>query len=133
MSVRGEGTGGTRPGGPERPFGAVLASAVEGFRKLARKHVELARIEAGEATAIRVIAEANAAGVRAVAEAIADKGGMEAANLKVATQYVEAFANLAKTSNTLILPASAGDVAGIVATAMTVLDKTRQAQAAAKA
>jgi regulator of protease activity HflC (stomatin/prohibitin superfamily) len=87
----------------------------------------------GEATAIRVIAEANAAGVRAVAEAIGDKGGMEAANLKVATQYVDAFANLAKTSNTLIIPASVGDVAGFVATAMTVLDKTRQAQGAAKA
>jgi regulator of protease activity HflC (stomatin/prohibitin superfamily) len=86
----------------------------------------------GEATAIRVIAEATAAGVRAVAEAIGDKGGLEAANLKVAQQYVEAFANLAKTSNTLIIPASAGDVAGFVATAMTVLDKTRQAQAAAK-
>ena len=87
----------------------------------------------GDATAIRVIAEANAAGVRAVAEAIADKGGMEAANLKVATQYVDAFANLAKSSNTLVIPASVGDVAGFVATAMTVLDKTRQAQGAAKA
>ncbi len=87
----------------------------------------------GEATAIRVIAEANAAGVRAVAEAIADKGGMEAANLKVATQYVEAFGHLAKQSNTLIVPTSASDVAGFIATAMTVLDKTRQAQAAAKA
>jgi regulator of protease activity HflC (stomatin/prohibitin superfamily) len=86
----------------------------------------------GEGTAIRVIAEANAAGVRAVAEAIADKGGMDAANLKVAQQYVEAFAKLAKTSNTLILPASAGDVAGFVATAMTVLEKTKQAQAVAK-
>ena len=86
----------------------------------------------GEATAIRVIAEATAAGVRAVADAIGDKGGLEAANLKVAQQYVDAFANLAKTSNTLILPAHAGDVAGMVATAMTVLDKTRQAQAAAK-
>jgi len=87
----------------------------------------------GEATAIRVIAEANAAGVRAVAEAIADKGGMEAANLKVATQYVEAFGHLAKASNTLIVPTNASDVAGFIATAMTVLDKTRQAQAAAKA
>jgi regulator of protease activity HflC (stomatin/prohibitin superfamily) len=86
----------------------------------------------GDATAIRVIAEANAAAVRAVAEAIADKGGMDAANLKVAQQYVDAFAHLAKSTNTLILPASAGDVAGMVATAMTVLDKTRQAQAAAK-
>jgi regulator of protease activity HflC (stomatin/prohibitin superfamily) len=86
----------------------------------------------GEATAIRVIAEATAAGVRAVAEAIGDKGGLEAANLKVAQQYVEAFANLAKASNTLIIPASAGDVGSFVATAMTVLDKTRQAQSAAK-
>ena len=86
----------------------------------------------GEATAIRVIAEANASAVRAVAEAIADKGGMDAANLKVAQQYIDAFANLAKTSNTLILPATASDVAGVVATAMTVLEKTRGAQATAK-
>jgi regulator of protease activity HflC (stomatin/prohibitin superfamily) len=86
----------------------------------------------GEATALRLIADANAAAVHAVGEAISGKGGMEAANLKVAQEYVAAFSNLARTSNTLILPASAGDVAGIVATAMTVLDKTRQAQAAAK-
>src|SRR5919106_1237792 len=85
----------------------------------------------GEATAIRVIAEATAAGVRAVAEAIADKGGLEAANLKVAQQYVDAFGLLANKSNTMIIPANAGDIAGFVATAMTVLDKTRQAQAAA--
>jgi len=87
----------------------------------------------GDATAIRVIAEATAAGVRAVADAIGDKGGLEAANLKVAQQYVEAFANLAKSSNTLILPSNAADVAGMVATAMTVLDRTRQVQVAAKA
>jgi regulator of protease activity HflC (stomatin/prohibitin superfamily) len=87
----------------------------------------------GDATAIRVIAEANAAAVRAVAEAIGDKGGMDAANLKVAQQYVEAFGHLAKTSNTLIIPANAADIGGFIATAMTVLDKTRQGQAAAKA
>lgn len=83
----------------------------------------------GEATALRLIADANAAAVRAVAEAIADKGGMDAANLKVAQEYVAAFANLAKQSNTLIIPANTGDVAGFVASAMTVLDKTRQAAA----
>ena len=83
----------------------------------------------GEATALRLIADANAAAVRAVAEAIADKGGMDAANLKVAQEYVAAFANLAKQSNTLIIPANTADVAGFVASAMTVLDKTRQAVA----
>ncbi|MGQ0545365.1 MAG: SPFH domain-containing protein [Betaproteobacteria bacterium] len=87
----------------------------------------------GDATAIRVIAEATAAGVRAVAEAIGDKGGLEAANLKVAQQYIDAFASLAKASNTLIVPTSASDVAAFLATAMTVLDRTRQAQVAAKA
>jgi len=86
----------------------------------------------GEATAIRLIAEANAAAVRAVAEAINEKGGMDAANLKVATQYVEAFGNLAKTNNTLILPSNVGDVASVIATAMTVMEKTRAGQGAAK-
>ena len=86
----------------------------------------------GEATAIRVIAEANASAVRAVAEAINDKGGMEAANLKVAQQYIDAFGLLASKSNTMIIPANASDIAGFVATAMTVLDKTKQAQASAK-
>jgi regulator of protease activity HflC (stomatin/prohibitin superfamily) len=86
----------------------------------------------GEATAIRVIAEANASAVRAVAEAIGDKGGMDAANLKIAQQYVEAFANLARTNNTLIIPTNVGDVAGVIATAMTVLEKTRAGQSAAK-
>src|SRR2546425_12884443 len=44
-------------------------------------------------------------------------------------QYVEAFANLAKTLNTLIVPATASDVAGFVATAMTVLDRAKDAKA----
>jgi regulator of protease activity HflC (stomatin/prohibitin superfamily) len=86
----------------------------------------------GEATALRLIAEANAAAVRAVGEAIADKGGMDAANLKVAQEYVSAFSKLAKESNTLIVPANAADVAALITTAMTVMDKTRQTQAAAK-
>ncbi|HEX9181849.1 MAG TPA: stomatin-like protein [Burkholderiales bacterium] len=86
----------------------------------------------GEATALRLIAEANAAAVRAVGEAISDKGGMDAANLKVAQEYVAAFSELAKQSNTVIVPANAADVASLITTAMTVLDKTRQTQAAAK-
>jgi regulator of protease activity HflC (stomatin/prohibitin superfamily) len=86
----------------------------------------------GEATALRLIAKANAAAVRAVGEAISDKGGMDAANLKVAQEYVAAFSQLAKQSNTLIVPSNAADVAALITTAMTVLDKTRQTQAAAK-
>ncbi len=79
----------------------------------------------GEASAIRMIAEATAAGVQSVATAIGSPGGMEAANLKVAEQYITAFSNLAKQSNTLIIPTNASDVAGFIATAMSVLDKAR--------
>lgn len=87
---------------------------------------------AGEAGAIQLVADATANAVRVVAAAIAGPGGMEAANLKVAGQYIEAFANLAKQSNTLIIPGNVSDVAGVVASAMTVLDRTKIGQAAVK-
>jgi len=87
---------------------------------------------AGEAGAIELVANANANAVRAVAAAIQTAGGMDAANLKVAQQYVDAFANLAKIGNTLIIPSNVSDVAGVVASAMTVMDRTKAGQAAAK-
>jgi len=86
----------------------------------------------GEAQAIELVALANANAVRAVAAAIDGPGGMNAANLKVAQLYVEAFAGLAKQGNTLIVPNNLTDVAGIVASAMTVMDRMRAGQAAAK-
>jgi regulator of protease activity HflC (stomatin/prohibitin superfamily) len=86
----------------------------------------------GEAGAIELVANANANAVRVVATAMGLPGGMDAANLKVAQQYVEAFANLAKVGNTLIIPSNVSDVAGVVASAMTVMDRTRAGQAAAK-
>jgi regulator of protease activity HflC (stomatin/prohibitin superfamily) len=83
----------------------------------------------GDATSIRLIAEATAAAVTAVAEALAKEGGQQAANLKVAEQYVNAFASLAKTNNTLIVPANLGDIATLITSAMTMLDRTKLAQA----
>jgi hypothetical protein len=41
------------PNGGPRPLGTVVASAVGGLRTLARQHVELAKIEASEAVAVR--------------------------------------------------------------------------------
>ena len=80
---------------------------------------------AGEAGAIELVANANANAVRAVASAIGAPGGLSAANLKVAEKYIEAFQNLAKTNNTLIIPSNLSDIAGLVASAMTVLDRTK--------
>ncbi len=87
---------------------------------------------AGEAGAIELVANANANAVRAVAAAIGAPGGMSAANLKVAEKYIEAFQNLAKTSNTLIIPSNLSDVAGLVASAMTVLDRTKLGESSVK-
>jgi regulator of protease activity HflC (stomatin/prohibitin superfamily) len=81
----------------------------------------------GDATAIRLIADATAAAVATVAEAIGKEGGLQAANLKVAELYIDAFANLAKQGNTLIVPSNLTDVASMVSSAMTVLDKTKAA------
>jgi len=83
----------------------------------------------GEATALRLVADATAAAVTAVADAIGKEGGLQAANLKVAELYIGAFGNLAKTNNTMIVPSNLADVASVVASAMTVLDKTRAGMA----
>ncbi len=82
----------------------------------------------GDATSIRLIAEATAAGVTAVAESLAKEGGQQAANLKVAEEYINAFASLAKANNTLIVPGNMGDMATMITSAMTMLDRTKAAQ-----
>src|SRR6185295_1916501 len=74
----------------------------------------------GHAAALLAIAEANAKAIRQVAESIESPGGIQAVNLKVAEQYVAAFANIAKTNNTVIVPANLADLAGLVTAAMTV-------------
>jgi regulator of protease activity HflC (stomatin/prohibitin superfamily) len=79
----------------------------------------------GEATALRLVADATAAAVNVVAEAIGKEGGLQAANLKVAELYIAALGNLAKTNNTMIVPTNLADVASVVASAMTVLDRTK--------
>ena len=77
----------------------------------------------GEAEAIKAVAEATAEGIRAVAESINDDGGIEATQLKVAEKYIEQFGKLAKTNNTMIIPSNLTDIAGTVATAMSVIKK----------
>ncbi len=75
----------------------------------------------GEASAILSVAEATAESIRLVAEAIQREGGMEAVQLRVADNLVEQFGKLAKTNNTLILPANFADMGSMIAAAMTVI------------
>jgi fatty acid desaturase len=53
VSVRDEGGRASATDTERRPLGTVMASAVEGFRTLARQHVELAKIEVAEAASVR--------------------------------------------------------------------------------
>ncbi len=75
----------------------------------------------GEAQAILVKADAQAKAIRVIAEAIEAPGGMASVNLRVAEEYVAAFAGLARTNNTLIVPANVADMAGLITTAMKVV------------
>jgi regulator of protease activity HflC (stomatin/prohibitin superfamily) len=80
----------------------------------------------GEAEAILAVARATAEGIRQVADAIRQPGGLEATQLRVAEQYVGEFGNLAQKSNTLILPANVADVASMVSVAMRVFQTDKK-------
>ena len=73
---------------------------------------------------ILAIAQATAEGLRRVAETIQVPGGQEAVQLRVAEQYIGKFGELAKTTNTLILPASVSDVGSMIALAMNAIRQT---------
>jgi regulator of protease activity HflC (stomatin/prohibitin superfamily) len=78
----------------------------------------------GQAAAILAVATATAEGLRRVADAMRTEGGMEAVQLRVAEQYIAQFGELAKSSNTLVLPANAADVGSMIALAMKVITGT---------
>jgi regulator of protease activity HflC (stomatin/prohibitin superfamily) len=78
----------------------------------------------GQSQAILAVATATAEGIRRVADAIRTDGGMEAVQLRVAEQYVEQFGNLAKSTTSVIVPASVSDMAGMIAAAMKVFGST---------
>ncbi len=89
----------------------------------AKKQQQINEAE-GAAAAILAIAQATAEGLRKVAETIQVPGGQEAVQLRVAEQYITKFGELAKTNNTLILPASVSDVGAMIAVAMNAVRQT---------
>lgn len=66
----------------------------------------------------RLGAEATADGLRAVATAIAEEGGKDAMVQQLAQRYVSELAEMAKSSNMIIVPDKPNDLSGVVATAM---------------
>ncbi len=86
-------------------------------RSEGQKQAEINKAQ-GEAAAITAVADATADAIRKIAAAIQSPGGDQAVQLKVAEKAVDAYANLAKTNNTMIVPGHMGEVAGLVGTAM---------------
>jgi regulator of protease activity HflC (stomatin/prohibitin superfamily) len=81
----------------------------------------------GEAEAILAVATATAEGLRRVAEAVSARGGIEAMQLRVAEDYVQQFGNLAKSTNTLVIPANLSDIASMIAMATKVFEQSKSA------
>jgi regulator of protease activity HflC (stomatin/prohibitin superfamily) len=86
----------------------------------ANKQLQINQAE-GEASAILAVATATAEGIRKIAGAIQQPGGFEAVQLRVAESYIEQFGQLAKTGNTMVLPANLSDVGSMISLAMNVI------------
>ena len=80
---------------------------------------------ADKASEIELVAAATAKGIREIAIAINEEGGMNAVNLRIAEQYLTEFGKLAKTNNSMIVPADLSDIAGVISSVTSVLNKTK--------
>ena len=69
----------------------------------------------GRGQEIERVAMATAKGIREIANAISDKGGIDAVNLRIAESYLGEFGKLAQKNNAMIIPSNLSDVAGVVA------------------
>ena len=86
----------------------------------ARRQQQINEAE-GQAAAILAVAQATAEGIRRVADAIKIDGGHEAVQLRVAEQYIAQFGQLAKATNTVVLPANVADVGAMLTMALQMI------------
>ena len=68
----------------------------------------------GRAKEITLVADAQAEGIRKVAAALNEPGGLNSVNMQLAQQYLTQFGNLAKQNNTMIIPSDLANVAGVL-------------------
>ncbi|QPG74040.1 hypothetical protein FOA43_001359 [Brettanomyces nanus] len=81
-----------------------------------RKRINWAK---GASEAVNLQAVADAQAITTIAKAISDTpGGKDAVSLHIAEKYIESFGNLAKETNTLILPANLDNFSQFIAAGM---------------
>jgi len=74
----------------------------------------------GEAEAIQCIAEATARSIEQISRALTEEGGEKAASLQVAEKYIAAFRELAKETNTILLPSNLQHPGAVIGEAMAI-------------
>ncbi|KAJ9691992.1 hypothetical protein PVL29_011204 [Vitis rotundifolia] len=74
----------------------------------------------GEAEAILARSQATAKGIEMVSQALKESGGVEAASLRIAEQYIHAFSMIAKEGTTMLLPSTASNPANMIGQALTI-------------
>jgi len=82
----------------------------------------------GRAAEIERVAKATAWGIREIASAINEKGGINAVNLRIAEQYLNEFGKLAMKNNTMIIPADLSNIASVVAMVSKVFSQISKEQ-----
>ncbi|WP_016916641.1 SPFH domain-containing protein [Rickettsia honei] len=86
----------------------------------------------GEAEAIGLVATATANSIEIVATAVQKTGGSDAVALKIAEQYISAFGNLAKDTNTVILPANLSEPSSFITEALTIFNQLKASSSGTK-
>ena len=80
----------------------------------------------GKAEEIRLVAEATANGIAAIAAALKNEGGSDAMKLRLAEQYITEFGKLAKVNNTMRMPADLANISGVIKAASAIVDNKQQ-------
>ncbi|XVN41134.1 MAG: stomatin-like protein [Rickettsia endosymbiont of Argas persicus] len=83
----------------------------------------------GESEAIGLVATATAKSIETIAAAVQKTGGSEAVSLKIAEQYINAFSNLAKDTNTVILPANLSEPSSFITQTLSIFNQLKDSSA----
>lgn len=76
-----------------------------------------------QAEAVQMNANAQATAIEMVSAALRKPNGNDAAALNVAEQYVRAFGNMAKQSNTVIVPSDVANASSMIAQALNIYNQ----------
>ncbi|KAM9916112.1 hypothetical protein OXX80_013696 [Metschnikowia pulcherrima] len=86
-------------------------------------------IAEGEKQSLILQAEATAQSIEKIASSIKNTpGGTDAINLQVAQQYIKEFGKIAKETNTIVLPSNLGDLSGLMATGLSIMNSMKDKQ-----